>query len=62
MVAHSSPKAGEEWGTQSLGCLYRVILLPTRQRLGAAEGLTDAFLGAGRRGVPVQAMPVLVWA
>jgi hypothetical protein len=30
--------------------------------LRAAEGLADAFLGTGRRGVPLQAWPALVWA
>jgi hypothetical protein len=29
--------------------------------LRAAEGLTDAFLGAGRRGIQLQAGPVFVW-
>jgi hypothetical protein len=29
--------------------------------LRAAEGLTDAFLGTGRRGIPLQAGPVFVW-
>lgn len=30
-------------------------------RLRTAEGLTDAFLGAGRRGIPLQAGSVFIW-
>jgi hypothetical protein len=39
MVAHSTPKTGVEWGTQSLGCLCRERSLLSR--LASASGVLE---------------------